>query len=272
MRGHRWLVAWAALVALLSGQALALSRQVARYLRAATTLYENLEYEKALKQIERARGQSTGAEDDAAIALYEGIVFSDLGNEEKATTAFQTGLSLEPEAKLPLEVSPKVKAIFEKARANVQRLAPKIEETTSPIQVSPPLPPPPLVVETAPPPVREPVTETKQTAPSGSPRSYAWIPAAGGVLAAGGGAYFLFQAKADYDRLTDASQPLADPEADRLTNEGKRKQTLGLGLVAAGTVSLVAAGAMLTMGGEQTSAAVLAVPGQAQLVFIGRLP
>ena len=58
------------------------SAEVQKYLNAAVTLYENLEYEKALQQIERARARSTQAGDDARIALYEGIVYADMGKDE----------------------------------------------------------------------------------------------------------------------------------------------------------------------------------------------
>ena len=51
-----------------------------------------------------------------------------MGREEKALNLFKTAFSVDLEAKLPVEVSPKVQAIAEKARANVRKmLAPQIE-------------------------------------------------------------------------------------------------------------------------------------------------
>src|SRR5437762_2480160 len=100
----------------------AVSKDVQKYLNSASTMIENLDYEKALKQIERAKTKSTGAEDDAQISFYEGVVFSELGKKEKALDAFKTGLSMSPDANLPLEVSPKVQKNFEEARANVKKM------------------------------------------------------------------------------------------------------------------------------------------------------
>jgi tetratricopeptide (TPR) repeat protein len=105
------------------------SPEVQRYLNAAAALHENLDYEQALAQLQKAKKKSKGAEDDAAIALYEGVVLSHLGKEDKAVTAFKTALSLKPNAKLPLEVSPKVEALFARARESVEKvLAPQREE------------------------------------------------------------------------------------------------------------------------------------------------
>jgi tetratricopeptide (TPR) repeat protein len=105
------------------------SPEVQRYLNAAAALHENLDYEQALAQLQKAKKKSKGAEDDAAIALYEGVVLSHLGKDDKAVTAFKTALSLKPGATLPLEVSPKVEALFQRARQSVEKvLAPQREE------------------------------------------------------------------------------------------------------------------------------------------------
>ncbi|MFZ5470890.1 MAG: hypothetical protein ACOZIN_15800 [Myxococcota bacterium] len=237
-------------VGVCSTPAWALSKEVAKYLRAAATLYENLEYEKALKQIERARAKSAGSEDDTAIALYEGILFSDLGKEERALTAFKTGLSLDPEAKLPLEVSPKVEAVFEKARQNVKKmLEPQLarekeeeerrraqaERERQMAQMTP-----------------KPAPELIQAAPSSSVRGYAWLPAAAGVALAGGGAFFLLQAKGNYDKLIQGT--VAPETAARAREDGKRQQVVGLMLAGVGAAALASAGAMALWG--ETPAAV----------------
>lgn len=113
---------------LLTTPAFAQSAEVKKYLNTAITLYENLEYEKALKQLKSASKLAKGPDDEAKIALLEGVVLADMGREEKALTAFKTAFSVDLEAKLPVEVSPKVEAVAEKARANVRKmLAPQIE-------------------------------------------------------------------------------------------------------------------------------------------------
>lgn len=109
------------LLALASSLAAAQSQGICRYLDSAATFYEDLDYEHALAQLDRAKAQTTGPEDDAAIALYEGVVLSDMGKEEQALAAFKASLMEVPDAKLPLEVSPKVEALFQRARTAVRK-------------------------------------------------------------------------------------------------------------------------------------------------------
>lgn len=98
---------------------------VDRYVTAAARLYEDLEYERALEQLQRARKLSRGVDDDVTISLYEGIILADLGRQEQSTAAFKEGLYLKPDAKLPIRVSPKVSRAFEDLRAEVKKeLAP----------------------------------------------------------------------------------------------------------------------------------------------------
>jgi len=98
---------------------------VQRYLTAAARLYESLEYERALEQLDRAKKLSRGVDDDIAVALYEGVIRADLGQKDESVAAFKTGLFLKSDAKLPVKVSPKVEATFEAVRADVKKeLAP----------------------------------------------------------------------------------------------------------------------------------------------------
>src|SRR4051812_37695700 len=87
--------------------------QAKKYLDAAVRLYNSFEFERALEQLSKARAQSTGAEMDVTISLYEGIVQLELGRDEAAETSFKTALSLDANAALPTKVSPKVQQLFE---------------------------------------------------------------------------------------------------------------------------------------------------------------
>jgi tetratricopeptide (TPR) repeat protein len=120
------MVASALLVVLLTQSAPAPdARAVQTYLRAASGLYQTLEYERALEQLKRARTVSSGVSDDAVIARYEGIVLFDMGQREEAVAAFKEALYLEPDATLPLRVSPKIADAFEATRLKVKKeLAP----------------------------------------------------------------------------------------------------------------------------------------------------
>jgi tetratricopeptide (TPR) repeat protein len=90
-----------------------------RYLDAAVQLYENLEYERALTQVQRARGVARGVEQDVTLGLYEGILLAELGRWDEARASFETALLLDPSAKLPLSVAPKLETEFESIRQQV---------------------------------------------------------------------------------------------------------------------------------------------------------
>ena len=271
----------------LSMPAHAQSAEVKKYLNAAVTLYENLEYEKALKQIQRAKTKSTGASDDASIALYEGIVFADMGKEEKALNAFKTGLSMEPEAKLPLEVSAKVEKVFNKALENVQKLLgpqlekqreeerqrveaekarvaeeqrKKDEETARLAAVKPPEPdrPPPAVIAPA---------------PSGPGlRPLAIIPLVIGVGAGAAAGYFLLTAKGQEAALNAGTVPLGQGMAVR--DSGKSNALLGYVFTGVAAAGIAAAGLMFGLGGGSSSSkvAIVAGPGQVFVGVSGALP
>ncbi|MDX2010225.1 MAG: hypothetical protein SFW67_08550 [Myxococcaceae bacterium] len=91
-----------------------------RYLLGASRLYENLEYERALEQLTRARQASGGIDDDVTIALYEGVLQFELGREDVAKAAWREGLYLKPDAPLPVKVSPKIAKAFEALRVAVK--------------------------------------------------------------------------------------------------------------------------------------------------------
>lgn len=80
-------------------------------------------------------------------------------------------------------------------------------------------------------------------------RQWAWIPAAVGVVAAGGGAFAAVQANSRYHELTGA-QPLDLARADALRSEGNIWKTMtqvGLGIGAAGVMT---GAAMWLLGGD----------------------
>ena len=113
------------LALVLSAVARADSESMTRFLNAALRLYENLEYERALEQVQNARKTAVTPDEQATVNLYEGMVLFDLGRTEDAQGAFRAALLLDPNAQLPLKVSPKVKAGFEQMRNAVNReLAP----------------------------------------------------------------------------------------------------------------------------------------------------
>ncbi|WNG40563.1 hypothetical protein F0U61_47915 [Archangium violaceum] len=95
-----------------------------RYLTDATRLYEELEYEKALEQLARAREVARG-EEEVTVTLYEGILFAELNKWEQARASFLTALLLNPQAKLPVRVSPKLSREFEAQRERARQVLAK---------------------------------------------------------------------------------------------------------------------------------------------------
>ena len=257
------------LVILLTSPAFAQNAEVKKYVNTAITLYENLEYEKALKQLKNAKAKASGPDDEAKIALLEGVVLADMGRDEKALTAFKTAFSVDLEAKLPVEVSPKVQAVAEKARANVRKmLAPQIEaakaeekrlaeekkradEEAARLAEQKRLdaeeraknqPPPAMVVAKSGP----------------SARSLSWIPGVVGLASAGAATGLLLSANGKHSALINGTAPPEQAAAYR--DNGKTEATLGYVFAGVGGAGIITAVIMFAAGGASEAPAVSAVP------------
>ena len=106
-----------------------------RYFAAAVRLYNQGDSELALEQLQRAKARTFLVQQDVQVALYEGLIFLELGPQEKALAAFETGLLLDPEVKLPVLVAPKVRDEFEAVREKVRK---KLARRKSPASEAPP--------------------------------------------------------------------------------------------------------------------------------------
>ncbi|QRN97565.1 hypothetical protein JRI60_00265 [Archangium violaceum] len=240
------------------------SSEVQDYLVSVNRLYEDLEYERALEQIHRARRLARGVEEDVALGLYEGILLDELGKQDDATAAFKTALFLRPEAKLPVQVSPKVEQHFESVRAGVKReLAPILARREAERRQAQPAPPRD---------VRPPGTG-EVSATHGDTRSRALLPGiAGGVLlAAGGVSYGL--SRVELSRLrTDDAGLVTRADAHDSASRGKTYQAVGLGLLGAGVVGLGAATGLYLLG-SPTEPVALGVSTDGTSAFVyGRWP
>jgi len=252
---------------------------VKKYLSSAAALFEKLEYEKALAQVKRAKKKSAGPEDDAQIALYEGIVLAEMGDAQ-ATNTFTLALGMDPKAQLPMVVSPKVQRVFDKARASVNkvleaqaaaeaqrqaeaRAAEAANKPPEPVKVEP-VPEPTPVVVIAPPPERS----------TGAVRKFSGVPAAAGVVAVGVGTVFLVQANGAHGSLV-AGSPSTQADAQTLAAAGKTQQTVGWALVGVGAAAVAAGVVMFAVGGSSdapVSASALVTPQGAAAMVSVRLP
>ncbi|WP_044282623.1 hypothetical protein [Myxococcus stipitatus] len=223
------------------------SADVRRYLLSIHRLIDDLAYERALEQIARVKKVSQGPEDDVAVSLYEGVVLAELskGRQEDAEAAFKSALFLQPDAELPLNVSPKLKKRFEQVRAKVQKELARRGEYPKP-------PPPPEpkqaekkdLVNPLTPPLPPPVVEK-------SMRQRAWIPAvAGGALAAGGGVMWLL-ASSEKGKLGPSSKLASVEEAEAVARRARSMQSVGVGLFVGSAVGLGVAAGMYLLGGPE---------------------
>ncbi len=236
------------------------SPKLRSYLLSVNSLYSALEYEMALEQVSRAKRFASTAEDDVLLSLYEGLILADMNNWDESTAAFKAALFLNPEAKLPLEASPKVKSHFEAVRQQVRR---EIANTRPPADKAPANDAPggkPLTRNSSP---RTPVPSQAmpvapgQASPAAPPMDserrlthpHVLIPAvSGGVLMVAGGASWVLSRR-ELARLRSNDAALTTREAVHLrAARGSTYQTIGIGLMGVGLVGVgVATGLFLTM-------------------------
>jgi tetratricopeptide (TPR) repeat protein len=236
-----------------------------RYLSSAVSLYEDLEYERALSQLERARKAAVGVEQDTLLSMYEGTILADMGRWAEARAAFRTALSMDPEAKLPLKVAPKVAREFEEVRGRVRkelasrpRPATPRSEPARPAPTEPPAVasrtdrpeqvPAPRLTPSEPSPVLTPTVEEKR----GRPVTVPLVLLGAGVAAAGVGTYFGLDSRSQESAARDARfQGQAAARLDDARGSARWANILF------GTAGLAATGALVTyllMPGDATPA------------------
>lgn len=264
------------------------SAEVTKYLQATITLYENLEYAKALAQVQKARSKAKSPDDEARCSMMEAIVLADMGKDDKASKAFSEAFSIDPEMKLPVAVAPKISALAEKSREQVKKLlaptlaAQKEEEARRAAEEQARLDaikaeeekrrqdalaeqqredeerkkamqPPPAVVKLGPP-----------------MRSFAWIPGAVGLLGAGVATAFFVSASGQYNALVNGAG-LTPAMAVAARDGGKTANTLGLVFSGVAVAGLGAAAVMFFLGAPTEAPPVSLVigPGGGAVTFEG---
>ncbi len=250
---------------LMAAPAFAQSVEVKKYLNAAVTLFENLEYEKALKQLQRARSKAQGADDEGKIALLEGVVFAEMGKEEQALTAFKSGFGMDVKAKLPVEVSRKVASLAERARANVLKvLAPQLEQERleaekKALDEKRKSDEEAAAAQRAETKQREDSLRQREAVPTVAVeqgptlRSRAWIPGAIGLLGAGVATYFFVNAGAKA-RSLQTDMTLTESAAASLRDAGRTSQTAGFISAAVAVAGLGTAAVFFLFGGPKADA------------------
>ena len=152
--------------------------------------------------------------------------------------------------------------LLDKLTEAAELMAKSVHERTRKAPVSVPVEDPVKVVEA--PAMEKPLTrvdESVAAAPtpevevssSGGLRRFAWAPAAGGVVLAGVGAFFITQANGKVQEINQAPTREA---AERAHGEGKSMASLGAVLIGTGVAAL-AAGAGMYLFGSSTQVAVI---------------
>jgi tetratricopeptide (TPR) repeat protein len=243
------------------------------YLLSINRLYEDLEYERALAQIDRAKPLARTTEENTTLSLYEGVILADMNRWDDSAAAFKEALFLRPDAKLPVKVSPKVEQHFESVRE-------KVLKELNASGVKPVLEPPPPGVtppgSTGAASTALPVEARPMAPPALARRSLSspqvLIPAisGGALLVAGGTSWALSRRELSRLRQSDPSL-LTRAEAHQSASRGSTYQSLGIGLLGAGLAGLgVAAGFYLLPPSKQLALGI-STDGTSAMVH-GRLP
>lgn len=230
-------------------------------LKAAARLYEELEYEQALNALSEVKQLAKSADEQAEVAVYEGIVLADLGQRPKALKSFREALSLQPDTRLPVKVSPKVARDFEEVRQAVRNERGALARAKPPASQRTPVPQPPAATTDRPaqpledPPalVTTPVPGRHEPAPGvadlGTPqlsekRRLQTLPLAlmgAGVVAGGVGSYFGLRSQGN---IQDARES-ADINKQLIHLDTARGQALAANILF-GVAVTAAAGAVIT--------------------------
>jgi hypothetical protein len=196
------------------------------YLAAGRRLYESLEFEQALDQLNRSRDYpGTTPAELVQINIYLGLVQYSLNQVELCRSSFRAALALEPKAQLPHGVSPKIVSEWAAIRAEMAQLDGQAAPSAAP--------PPPSLAPTQ-------RADAAQVALSMSPPERSAVTQFGppvilgaGVVLAGLGTYFAFSAQNEGRIAAAASTPqIAVAQANSaLKTEGEAEGVL---LAAAG--------------------------------------
>src|SRR5262245_40390764 len=114
------------------------------YLDPALRLYRAFEFEEALKTLDRALTWTNTPQEEVQAALLEGIFAAQLNKTARALRAFKRALALEPQAALPITVSPKIATLFERARKELGPVKPQPKPAAAVPPKSVAVPEPPI--------------------------------------------------------------------------------------------------------------------------------
>lgn len=210
-------------------------------------LLRDMEDAKGLQVLEGAL-KAPGLDDAlrAQLHLHIGIAQSNLMRRNEAVASFKAALKADPEIRPPELTSPKIKALFEQVRLEVQKEA---AQSKAPPRAKPAPRPAP---QPAPPP-----------APAPAPSRINW-PAWGllGVAAVAGGVGIAMGALSRSDANKAADLTMFYSQAKELHDRARTRATAANVLLAVGGAAAIASGVLFYLGfrkAERASAAIVPV-------------
>lgn len=217
--------------------------------------YESLEFERSLAALGQGLSRSPEAAVELRLRLYRGVVHAQLGHDAEADADFTRALALDPLARLPVAVAPKLGAHFEVLRQAAPR--PRLMPVPAPAQ--------------------PPASEVLAPVPEERPRAHSplfWGTAAASAAAAGTGVALLVLSSQKAAALRDpASASLSYADAASLRRSGESLGTAGL-VLSAVAVGAAATAVVLhfTAGPVEATAAVAPLSSGAALTVGGAFP
>ncbi len=100
----------------------------------AAKAYNEAEFDAALKELDAAEPLATSRDEQVKVLLYRGVVLANVPDPEKASAAFSRALALDTEAKLPLAVTAKVQADFDKLKVTARSMRAAMAAADAPKQ------------------------------------------------------------------------------------------------------------------------------------------
>jgi tetratricopeptide (TPR) repeat protein len=143
--------------------------QVNSHLAAAQRLYQKLDLDAALAELQQAETGAT-EDDTVQVLVYRGLIYSDMGRGADASDQFKRALAIRPWAEVPPETSPRVAKTFSDARKSLWGVP--VKPPKKRISSAAPMPstPPPTVTPVTPPPA--PAAAPADAKPAEDPNAY----------------------------------------------------------------------------------------------------
>jgi tetratricopeptide (TPR) repeat protein len=94
------------------------------HLAAAVRLYQKLDLDAALAELQLAEAGAKDNEDDTVqVLIYRGLIYSETGKLSEASDQFKRALAIRPWAEVPADTSPRIAKNFSDARKSLWGMA-----------------------------------------------------------------------------------------------------------------------------------------------------